>query len=76
MCNWQFSYNFDHRPKAAVFVLFDNRLIIDMTLGSIVTDDKQGHKLNTIDFAQSTDRSKDILMIYLLVLLTIPVPAN
>ena len=32
--------------------------------GAIVTDDKQGHKLYTIDFVRSNDRCKDILMIY------------
>ena len=35
-----------------------------LILGSIVTDDKQGHKLYTIDFERSTNRCKDILMIY------------
>ena len=62
VCNWQFSSNFDHRPYTAVFVLFLTFLLL--ILGSIVTDDKQGHKLYTIDFVRSNDRCKDILMIY------------
>ena len=62
VCNWQFSSNFDHRPNVLYSSYFTTFLLL--ILGKIVTDDKQGHKLYTIDFVRSTDRCKDILMIY------------